>query len=173
MVPLIMWLGRDIQINQSLLQNVHVPKLSTNLISIHRLTKDLNCNVVFCYFHCVFQEHGTEKMIGRARERDGLYYLEVPSGQQNKKQFIFAIFSLKMLRPKKTRFGLNISFLICLRVGLQKISIVKFMTYQSTNRRLFQLAIKDVLFLFLLPVLIFGVHLLFLMFREQDGSCCL
>ena len=38
------------------LKNVlHVPKLSTKLVSIHRLTKDLNCHVIFYLSHCVFR----------------------------------------------------------------------------------------------------------------------
>ena len=37
------------------LKNVlHVPKLSTNLISIYQATKDLNCCITFYPTHCVF-----------------------------------------------------------------------------------------------------------------------
>ena len=46
----------DIQISPTLiLRNVlHVLKLSTNLISIQKLTQDLGCNVIFYPTHCVF-----------------------------------------------------------------------------------------------------------------------
>ena len=69
---------RDIQITSQLtLKNVlHVPKLSTNLLSIQKLTHDLNCVVIFYPTHCEFQDQNTGKMIGRAKERAGLYYLE-------------------------------------------------------------------------------------------------
>lgn len=73
----------NVLINQALtLKNVlHVPNLSTNLLSIHKLTKDLNCNVIFYPSYCIFQDQGTGKMIGHAREKNGLYYLEESSGQ--------------------------------------------------------------------------------------------
>ena len=46
----------NVLINQALtLKNVlHVPNLSTNLLSIHKLTKDLNCNVIFYPSYCIF-----------------------------------------------------------------------------------------------------------------------
>ena len=68
----------DIQITSQLtLKNVlHVPKLSTNLLSIQKLTHDLNCVVIFYPTHCEFQDQNTGKMIGRAKEKAGLYYLE-------------------------------------------------------------------------------------------------
>jgi len=38
------------------LKNVlHVPKLSNNLLSIQKVTQDLNCVVVFFHSHCVFR----------------------------------------------------------------------------------------------------------------------
>ena len=48
----------DIVINQNLvLKNVlHVPKLSTNLVSIHKLIKYLNCMVTFSSALCKFQD---------------------------------------------------------------------------------------------------------------------
>ena len=65
-----------IKLNPSLnLQNVlYVPKLSTNLISIHKLTKDLNCVVTFFHSHCVFQDLVTGRMIEVAKEQGGLYH---------------------------------------------------------------------------------------------------
>ena len=63
-----------------MLKNVHhVPRLTTNLISIQKLTQDLHCNVVFYHSHCVFQDEDSGRMIRHARERDGLYYLKAPS----------------------------------------------------------------------------------------------
>ena len=54
---------------------LHVPKLSNNLLSIHKLTKDLNCAVTFFHSHCVFQDLATSKTIGIAEEQNELYYL--------------------------------------------------------------------------------------------------
>ncbi|PON38244.1 LOW QUALITY PROTEIN: hypothetical protein PanWU01x14_314000 [Parasponia andersonii] len=49
---------------------LHVPKLTINLLSIHKLTKDLNCKAVFLPNHCVFQELVIGNMIGLAKERE-------------------------------------------------------------------------------------------------------
>jgi hypothetical protein len=71
----------DIQITPSIiLKNVlHVPKLSTNLVSIQKLTKDLSCSVIFHSNHCVFQDKNSGRTIGHGREGNGLYYLEEPN----------------------------------------------------------------------------------------------
>ncbi|PIM99843.1 RNA-directed DNA polymerase [Handroanthus impetiginosus] len=61
----------DIELRPSLsLKNVlHVPKLTTNLLSINKLTKDLNCAAIFFDTHCVFQELATGRTIGIAKEQ--------------------------------------------------------------------------------------------------------
>lgn len=48
----------DVRISLSLtLKNILcVPKLFTNLISIHKLIKDLRCNVIFHYSYCAFHD---------------------------------------------------------------------------------------------------------------------
>lgn len=67
-----------IQLSPSLLLKdvLHVPKLSTSLLSIHKLTRDMNCTVLFYPSHCVFQDQGSGKRIGLAKEKGGLYYLD-------------------------------------------------------------------------------------------------
>ena len=61
------------------LKNVlHVPKLSTNLVSIQKLSQDLSYNMVFYSDCCVFQDKGSGRTIRHAKERDSLYYLEMP-----------------------------------------------------------------------------------------------
>ena len=76
----------DVQINSSLtLKNVlHVPKLSSNLISIHKLTHDLCCQVTFNDTYCIFQKKDSRKTIGRAKEQNCLYYLKLPSHNNEK-----------------------------------------------------------------------------------------
>ena len=60
----------DIVISQNLIlkNGLHVSKLSTNLVSIHKLTKNLNCMVTFSSTLCKFQDQSTRTMIGLARE---------------------------------------------------------------------------------------------------------
>ncbi|KAF7808357.1 Retrovirus-related Pol polyprotein from transposon TNT 1-94 [Senna tora] len=63
--------------NHIILKDVlHVPKLCTNLISVHKLTVDSQCSANFHPTHCVFQEQSTKRMIGHAKEQNCLYYLE-------------------------------------------------------------------------------------------------
>ena len=55
---------------------LHVPNLSCNLLSISQLTKRSNCSAKFLPSHCVFQDLSSEKTIGSAKEREGLYYFD-------------------------------------------------------------------------------------------------
>ena len=58
------------------LHNVlHILKLSYNLLSISKLTYDLNCRANFHHSHCEFQDLTTKRTISITRER-GLYFLE-------------------------------------------------------------------------------------------------
>ena len=69
----------DVYINPSIvLKNVlHVPKLSANLISVQKLTTDLKCCAIFFLSHCVLQDQVSGRKIGLAKERNGLYHLEI------------------------------------------------------------------------------------------------
>jgi transposase InsO family protein len=69
---------------QITLQSVlHVPKFACNLLSVHKLSKDTNCSVLFRSSTCVFQDQNSGKMIGTAREMNGLYYFdETPLGNK-------------------------------------------------------------------------------------------
>lgn len=55
----------------------HVPSFSTNLLSISKITQDLNCSVSFFPSHCVFQDLITGKTIGSGRKENGLYVLDL------------------------------------------------------------------------------------------------
>ena len=58
----------DVQVTSNLvLKNVlHVPQLSTNLVSIQKLTQDLSCRVIFDASFCEFQDRGSRRKIGLA-----------------------------------------------------------------------------------------------------------
>jgi hypothetical protein len=53
---------------------LHVPDFAANLLSIARITCELNCLVVFYSHYCFFQDLVTARMIGGGSLRDGLYY---------------------------------------------------------------------------------------------------
>ena len=56
------------------------PTLSNNLISISKITRDLDCHVIFFTTYSVFQDNVTKMTIGIGKERDGLYYFEDQRG---------------------------------------------------------------------------------------------
>ncbi|KAK3015718.1 hypothetical protein RJ639_005918 [Escallonia herrerae] len=53
-----------------------LPSLAFNLMSVSRLTKDLNCCISFFPDHCLFQDLMTKQTIGRRHVSDGLYILD-------------------------------------------------------------------------------------------------
>lgn len=55
---------------------LHVPKLSVNLLSISKITQDLNCHETFFNDRCIFQDQTMGRMIGQARAMEGLYLLK-------------------------------------------------------------------------------------------------
>lgn len=61
--------------NHSIVTDVlHVPNLSCNLLSMSKLTRDLNCLVYFTPSTCIFQDQISRKRIGSADAISGLYY---------------------------------------------------------------------------------------------------
>ena len=52
-----------------------VPTFKVNLMSVSRLTKDLNCSVTFFPHWCVLYDLATRRMIGLGKQCDGLHYL--------------------------------------------------------------------------------------------------
>ena len=58
---------------------LHVPQLSTNLVSIQKLTQDLSYRVIFDASFCEFQDQGSGRKIGLAKEHNGLYFLSTSS----------------------------------------------------------------------------------------------
>ena len=109
---LTIFVGVDVQSSPTLtLRNVfHVPRLSTNLISIQKFIWDLGCNVVFYPTYCVFQDQDLGKMIGLAKERNMLYYLEIPSELSVSFLFEHHFFNKRKIRLHHHRLG-HLSFI--------------------------------------------------------------
>ena len=114
----------DIVINKTLtLKNVlHVPKLFTNLLSIQRITKDSNCSVVFYHNRCLFQEQNTRRMIGHAKEVNGLYYLEESSGEVSALNSSPLSFISESIKTNKNQIWLH-----HLRLGHPSFRVLKIM----------------------------------------------
>ncbi|XP_056171795.1 uncharacterized protein LOC130139257 [Syzygium oleosum] len=56
-----------------------VPSLSSNLLSVSKLTNELDCNVVFSQQKAVVQDKLTGRTIGEGRLQQGLYVVDFPS----------------------------------------------------------------------------------------------
>ena len=79
------------------LKNVlHVPKLTCNLLSVSKLSRDSNCRVIFSKYHCVFQEQNSGKMIGSAKLIDGLYYFKDEESKNKEAQGFSSISSTQV-----------------------------------------------------------------------------
>ncbi|KAK0606654.1 hypothetical protein LWI29_002135 [Acer saccharum] len=63
-----------------------VPNLTCNLMSISKLTKDLNCVTNFFSNRCEFQDLELGRMIGKAKECAGLYLLNGPNNPKEQVQ---------------------------------------------------------------------------------------
>ena len=98
---------------------LHVPKLSTSLISTHKLTCDLNCIVTFFPTHCIFHDQGTGKMIGLAKEQNGLYHLDESNGQNSTLKHSVSLLSESILSNK------NKIWLHHLRLGHPSFSVLR------------------------------------------------
>ena len=70
-----------------------VPQLSTNLVSIQKLTQDLSCCVIFDASFCEFQDQGSRRKIGLAKEHNGLYFLSTSSQPELVKSTLSTFFS--------------------------------------------------------------------------------
>lgn len=70
----------------------YVPNFAYNLLSVSRLTKDLNCAVVFLPSRCLLQDLTSKKIFGRGYERDGLYYFgdPLPSSASSSSLHVFS-----------------------------------------------------------------------------------
>ncbi|KAH0640292.1 hypothetical protein KY285_036878 [Solanum tuberosum] len=53
----------------------HIPEFKYNLLSVSKVTKELNCSVTFFPHFCVFQELYTDKVIEVGKEDDDMYLL--------------------------------------------------------------------------------------------------
>jgi len=55
---------------------LYFPALSSKLLSISQVTKELNCVVLIFPTYCLLQDILTKEIIGRGTEREGLYYVD-------------------------------------------------------------------------------------------------
>ncbi|XP_031256086.1 uncharacterized protein LOC116114071 [Pistacia vera] len=85
---------------------LHVPRLSCNLLSVSKLSKDSNCLVTFFDSHCEFQDWNLGTMIGSAKMVDGLYYFN-DNLTKNKQAFSLSnpILDLSLTREQRAVYS--------------------------------------------------------------------
>jgi GAG-pre-integrase domain len=64
--------------NLTLQDTLFVPSLSSKLVLVGKLIKDLKCTVHIFPDHCIFQDIQTKRVLGHGTRRGGLYYLDGP-----------------------------------------------------------------------------------------------
>lgn len=84
-------------INKFVSNVLYLPDFRVNLLSVSKITKDLNCMVVFYPELCVFQNLSNGQVKGICEEQHGLYILKGGSTQAPKKM----VNSSKSLSDKK------------------------------------------------------------------------
>jgi hypothetical protein len=57
---------------------LYLPDFNSNLLSISKITQDLNCKVIFSPHKVIFQDKKSGKTIGEGFLKNRLYYLEEP-----------------------------------------------------------------------------------------------
>jgi hypothetical protein len=55
---------------------LYVKNCASNLLSISKITNELNCEIIFILKDVIFQERITKNMIGEGFLQNGLYYLK-------------------------------------------------------------------------------------------------
>ncbi|KAK8931024.1 hypothetical protein KSP39_PZI016079 [Platanthera zijinensis] len=75
-VPIVGFGSCNVTPDMPLSSVAHVPQSAYNLLSISKLTRDLNCTAIFTSSGCIFQEQSTSRIIGRGKLRGGVYVLD-------------------------------------------------------------------------------------------------
>lgn len=61
----------------SLSSVLSLPKFSFNLLSVSKITSNLQCSVKFYPDYCIFKDLKTKRVMGRGRKSDGRYVFEL------------------------------------------------------------------------------------------------
>jgi hypothetical protein len=68
----------EIELFSTKLKNIlYISSFLTNLISITKLTQELNCNSIFSSINIIFQDREIGKIIGEGMRENGLYFLKI------------------------------------------------------------------------------------------------
>ena len=94
--------------NGIILKNVlHVPKLQFNLISTHKLCKDMDCNIVFTHDKCMIQDHSQRSTLVLGNLESGLYAVKIDDGKTRSSVNIAATEELKLMHLRMGHIPFN------------------------------------------------------------------
>lgn len=65
---------------------LYIEKFNHNLLSLSKLIETSRINVMFDTKACILQDRSTKEIVGRGKEENGLYRLEVTRGEEDKVQ---------------------------------------------------------------------------------------
>ncbi|XP_075499123.1 uncharacterized protein LOC142537497 [Primulina tabacum] len=94
---------------------LQIPDFRFNLLSVSRLTKELQCYVTFYPTFCLFQDLKTGQIMGIGKERNGLYHLENTSSPHSG-FYSFSHFPTSRFEPQCHTLTLD-STLVCSSVN--------------------------------------------------------
>jgi hypothetical protein len=63
-------------LNENVKDVLYLSYFNSNLLSVRKITQDLNCDIIFSPNKVTFQDRVTGKKIGEGMFKNGLYYLE-------------------------------------------------------------------------------------------------
>jgi transposase InsO family protein len=70
-------IGTTTMLSNKISNVLYLPTFASNVISVSKITKELNCNVIFSPENVVFRDRITKKKIGEGSLENGLYILDM------------------------------------------------------------------------------------------------
>lgn len=71
---------------------LYAPEFQYNLLFFTKLSKTVNCELVFSSNGCLIQEILSNKKIGSARICNGLYHLDISTGNRNNSRIVYVFY---------------------------------------------------------------------------------
>jgi len=104
---------------------LYLPDFNSNLLSVSKITQELNCNVIFSPNKLTFQDRESEKTIGEGWLKNGLYYLE-----ENNNKCLLSLNSVNRDKLLHFRFGHPSDYvlnkLFCYNLDSKNCDVCKF-----------------------------------------------
>jgi GAG-pre-integrase domain len=131
--------------------NLYLPAFNINLLSISKITQDLNCKVIFSLNKVIFQDQESGKKIGEGFLKNRLYYLKEPINQchvslspVNRDKLLHWRFGHPSNQVLNKLFSYNVDSSSCDVCKLAKQTRLSFPLSTSLSEATFELVHSDV-----------------------------